>query len=428
MSTTLLHYLYWFLVFFGKAIQLLGLSSSIYKVGLPLIAISLFVDVLIKNKQFGIKIIYPYFGNVLAFIIIAFLSKIISNMSSFSFIYFLIYTLLSYLYFLVVINDNNQERLKKISKFIIYMFLIQILGVIIKLFIIGPSEAKGFGTLAMGSNSTTIPMFATVILFSLYIFNSQKKYLFLILMFVLFGISGGKRAIVLFIPLIIVIVFLLKISLSKLKITIKNIKNVVFVIFLCIVIFYILARVTPSLNPEKKLWGRFDLKYTITYIDKYSFDKRKGHSEISRIEGLVHFTKYVLNKDTSHFLLGDGAGKLVQSKYRQRSGQMLDEYGVRYGGRMGFIWLLLQVGFLGVLIYLFLIFRMYLFVRKNYRPHPLYLAFLVLTFVFLIDTFIYSNTFLINEFLKGVYFFIFGLIYQDVRNKRTLLKKINLLL
>ena len=143
-----------------------------------------------------------------------------------------------------------------------------------------------------------------------------------------------------------------------------------------------------------------------------------------RREGLVYFSSMFLNNGPIKFFFGDGPGKLVESRFSIETGAMRKVYGIRYGGRMGFVWLLTQVGYGGALIYLYFFVSSFFCVKRNFKAHPLYLGFLVLILVFFLDTIVYSSTFIICEYAKGLIFFIFALLYKDIKSKGLFLKKI----
>ena len=412
----LIHKLYWLLVFTNAIVVLLGLPTAVYKVGTPLFVLLMLFMVMNKNKTLNKKIKFPYLKEAGFFLMISFFSKIYNGMDTISYLYFLVFTLLSYLYFIVIVNDADVSKNKKILKFITVLFFIQLPAALIKYLVLGQSEKGGIGTLSLegGSISTVLPMFAVAVLFSYYLFNKKKSYLIYIFLFTIFAVIGGKRAIIIFFPVIIFLASFLFIFLMKKQINYrKNIRILLSVSAIAFLIIYIGVRLNPTLNPDKELFGSFDLNYVVNYVDSYTTQDKVAHFQMRRKAGLIYFSKYVWNNGIFHALFGEGPGKLVQSRFNERSGKMMDEFGVRYGGRMGYIWLLLQVGYLGAFVYLSLFIKMFIFVWKRFRPHPLYLAFLCLTAVFFIDSVIYSSIFLRFEYVKGVYFFIFALIYLD---------------
>jgi hypothetical protein len=416
MVKTSLHYIYWFLIFFNGIFQLLGFPSAIYKIGVPFILMVLIGIQMIESWS---NLKTPFVNWIIGFTIVSFASTIINDLDLFSLLYFLIYTLLSYLYFLVIINEKSIFLIKKVVTFIKLLILIQIPAALLKFIMIGQSEHGITGTLTIqgGSVSTIFPLFIIVILFSIFLFNPKAKYLYLIGAFILFAIIGDKRAILLFFPLFFIIGSYMYVKFSSLELFTRLYNKLLVVALLGIVAFIFVAKTNRTLNPEHSQWGSVDLVHISNYIKSYTSGNPEDISQLRRKDGLLYFINHMRNENPQTAILGDGAGKLIQSQYNSRSGLMLDEYGVRYGGRMGFVWLLTQVGFLGVAIYLLFYCNLFAYVWKFYIHHPIYLAFLLLTFVFFLDTAIYSYVFLRFEFVKGLYFVILALIFLDQKFK-----------
>jgi hypothetical protein len=413
-----LHYLYWILIFMTGIFQLLGINSGIYKIGIPLVSGVLFIYTFMYN---GNQLKYPFVWWFVGFIGIAGISSFINRIDTFSLLYFLVYTNLSYLYFIVLINENNILVISKVISFIKLLVFIQIPAILVKFILIGQSEQGGIGTLSInaGSVSAIFPLFIITILFSLYLFENKRKYLIYILCFCILGVIGSKRAILIFIPLVLIICGFLFVKLERGVYSGKFSSKILVACLMGAGIFYFTAKTNKTLNPEQSNWGSFDLNYITNYVGNYTSSGANDKSEMRRKDGLIYFINYMLEADSQKMLLGDGAGKLIESQYNTRTGSMKDEYGVRYGGRMAFIWLLLQVGILGTIVFLLFYLRLFSLVLKKYRSNPIDLSFLVLTIVFFIDAISYSDVFLRYEYLKGLYFVLLGLILLDHKYNTT---------
>lgn len=412
MIRTVFHYTYWILIFLTGIFQLFGLSSGIYKLGIPLVSAGLFAYSFFTK---GNQLKFPFLAWVFGFGIVAVVSSYLNQVDSFSLAYFLIYTLLSYAYFIVLINEDSNLLISRVVSFIKLLILLQVPAIIVKYLLIGQSEHGGIGTLSVnaGSVSTIFPIFIIAILFSIYLYKRKLKYLVLIACFSLIGIVGDKRAIILFIPLVLLICGVLFIKLEK-RYFMKGLTNkLILLVGLCIAIFYFTARTNKTLNPENSNWGSFNVPYIVSYIERYTSSESNNKYQMKRKGALIYFINYTLEAPPNKMIFGDGAGKLIESKFNSQDGSMSSEYGVRYGGRMGFVWLLLQVGLLGTILYLCFFMRLFAYVKNRHESNPIYLSFLVLTIVFFIDTIMYSNVFLRYEYLKGLYFVILGLILLD---------------
>lgn len=413
-----LHYLYWSVIFLNGVFQILDFPSYLYKVSFPLICSLLFLIQLAKKKE---KLRLPFIKWFIGIITIALISVLINRIDMFSFIYFLVYIIFSYLYFIIIINESNNHRIKKIRNYVIFLILLQIPVSIIKYLIIGQTESGAIGTMATeaGSLSTMFPLFIISFLTPLFLIRKKILYLILILFFIAFGIIGHKRVLVYFVPLLFIIAYFITYYIINRKLSKRHIRNLFIIILISILSFYSIARLDPTLNPDHTIGGRFDLDYLLSYSDEYAFSESNDLKEMSRFEGLLYFSKYLIHKEPITFLFGEGAGKLIKSQYRETEGDMLANYGVRYGGRMGFIWLLLQVGFLGVFLYIGLLIKLNLFLFKKYKligylNNPILIGFIIATIFMLIDIFIYSSVSIKMEVLKGTYFFVAALLYREL--------------
>lgn len=413
-----LHFFYWFFIFNIGVFSLLGLPTYFYKIGIPFFCLSLIFITLIDK---GSEIRLPFFGWVISFILVSIVSMVLNGIMFYTFMQFLFLTLLPYFYFIVIINENNTKRINFITRCIIILVLIQIPVIIIKYMILGQSEKGAIGTLSigMGSISTVFPVTIIAFLISFYLFTNKMKYLILIALYILFGIIGNKRAITFIIPLEFIFGYIMYLIFFIKKVDSGVITKFILILFFGMASIYIMVRTNPTLNKEKKVWGSFDIEYLLNYSDNYSTtDKSMGKIEMRRKDGLIYFAKYSISREYSNFLFGDGAGILVQSNFDRNTGSMEQKYGVRYGGRMGVIWLLLQVGFLGVVIFLGFIMSMnrFLFKRLPIRNNYLLLGFLIATVFMLLDFLSYSIIFVATEIGKGIYFYIFGLLYLQYEN------------
>jgi hypothetical protein len=385
--------------------------------GIPAVGLALFAEQVIRKRSSKFKT--PYIWIVAFFVAFSILSALLNGLSAFALVYFFVYVFLAYLYFLTIINETSNTRVDKVVKFVVLLILFQIPAVFAKYLLLGQSEHGAIGTISVvgGSISTVFPLLIIAFLIALYFYRRQKIFLILILCYILFGLIGAKRAIVFLIPLELLLAYLLFLKQSHRIFKAATIKYFVVVAILALTGFYVMVKTSPSLNPENSNWGSFDLAFLINYTIEYTTDTGGGQRGMRRTEGLVYFTTMILKSNWYRTVLGDGAGNLVQSQYESSSGTMLDKYGVRYGGRMGIIWLLLQVGIVGALLYISLIMMMVTDIQKNVHPvgndlRALKLGFMVATVFMFFDFFFYSTVFLKTEAIKSVYFFAAALLYR----------------
>ena len=94
--------------------------------------------------------------------------------------------------------------------------------------------------------------------------RNWKSWLF-IAGLLLVGIATGKRAVILLFPLLFMV---LSVYVCK-----KKYSNRIWMIVAAApFLFYLGVRLTPTFNPENKVWGSFDLEYMMNYTENYAMD------------------------------------------------------------------------------------------------------------------------------------------------------------
>lgn len=323
-----------------------------------------------------------------------------------------------YFYFLIIVNETDSSVIGKVKQYIISYVLLQIPVGIFRFITEGQHEGNA-GTLTndAGSISAILPAVVCAFLFSHYIFQKKNIYIILIICFILFGLIGEKRALFIFIPAVFLISYLIIFLKGKFHVNYSSIRMLSTIIVLVFLTFYSAIRLNPTLNPDDKIGGKFDIGYLIMYSQKYMSSESKSFSEMRRMDSLIYFKTYMLNQSILTMLFGDGPGKLISSKYADSySNLMLKHYHIRYGGRMGSIWILLQIGYCGLIVYVFMFVNFAKFVWKINNFDSKSLAFILMTIIFFIDIIFYSTVFIRYFFIMGTYMFLFAILY---RNKYT---------
>lgn len=400
-----LHTLYWLLAFFQGVLYLLEFPTSFYKVGMPLIVTILLLEQ-VKNRhgRFIAKGIVIY----LLLVFISIISGLNNDIDFFSIIYFIRDISLHYLYFLILINENDKRIFNRIYKVIVVLFLIQLPAALVKLFVIGVAE-KVIGTISplSGSLSTIIPAFVSIILLVTWFDKRKNIYIILIIFYLGFGLIGGKRAVIFILPIFLFIAYIFYLYLSEPGKKVSLLSKMLPLSLLVLIIFYVTARINPTLNPGNKVWGSFDFNYVINYTEDYSTtEKVRTRGDVPRIEAWAYFLALQSNKGIIPLLLGDGAGKLIISSYNENAGEnpMVEYYNVFYGGRMGAMWLFLQIGLIGVFLYFALFFKIIRYTLKNNSSPGEKTVIYSVILLFFFDGFYYSKTFIYYQALIGVFF------------------------
>ncbi|MFY0631400.1 MAG: hypothetical protein JXR05_13525 [Flavobacteriaceae bacterium] len=417
-----LHFILWTLVFLQGLIQTLQLPTFLYKVGIPAAVISLFI---ITNKKRKNQM--PYFKYVLLILLISLLSFLINEIPLFNFIYFIMYLTLPYFYFIIILNERSDKLVKKIKSIVVIYILLQIPIGIINFILFGQYEGNA-GTLTnnAGSVSAIFPAIISAYAFALFVMQRKIKYILVILGFFLFGLIGEKRAVTIFIPIVIFLVYLIPRIKQRKLFTAKTVSTFITIIILSGLAFYGAVRLNPTLNREGKIGGSFDYQFFVDYTKSYNeIGKHDDFSEMQRVEGFLYFNNYMLEAPTFVMLFGEGAGKLISSRYSKNTNAnlMLEFYNVRYGGRMGFVWVLMQIGYLGVIVYLSMFVSFYKRVWRLKRFGANEIAFLVMSIILFLDTLFYSKVFIRYFYIIGVYMFLFALVIRNVNNKKQFLKR-----
>lgn len=340
------------LLFSQGSLDLLGLNQTLvrYLFELPL-AIYFILDI-IKN---GFRKT-PGSGYVLLFLLASIPSAIYT--SGMMYILFIQEFLLVWITFYCFYNaDWSDENCDSINQLFIWLCVSQFFAAILKFLIIGICEPY-IGTMASHSGGLTTLFSLTGFCICEIMYFSVKKrtWIWGCIGFILFGLIGEKRALVFMIPAFFFISFLIYSLLTR-QFGTAFLKKIVSGVILIPLLFYVMVRINPSFNPDRKIWGDFDLGYTLNYAEKYnSGTLRMDDDNVGRSEALTVFHKHIFNDNLYNVLFGYGAGILVQSAFNHEvSGSVqtysLNRWGIGYGISIGYITLLAQVGFVGTILY-----------------------------------------------------------------------------
>ncbi len=171
------------------------------------------------------------------------------------------------LYFLLKDVVFRQRKVRQYFQLFYFIFLVQIIMSIVKLLLFQGRQIEGLvGTMSIqgGAMGTTIPIIGFIVLW-FYKQGKLTRYDWLYVAgLLLIGYTTGKRAVWFILPCVIM-AFLVYVQGIRLN------KYIVLGIFAIPIVFYFGARLTPTLNPEHKVWGSFDLEYMFDYAETYQF-------------------------------------------------------------------------------------------------------------------------------------------------------------
>lgn len=408
-----IHLIIWSIFFFAGISEIIGLPVRM----LNLMALGL-VTVLFLESFRRKKIKFPLLWIMVALMGVTWVSGPLLNgidpVSAFFFFRQLI--LLQFLYLFAIANEPDDSIIQFVRKVIIILFLIQPIAAIIKLGTIGPMESY-IGTMSMreGSLTTLAVMVPFAYLFGTYLYQQKRRYLILMLLFVIFGLAGEKRAIFVFLPPVLLSMFLFQMYVRKVK-AISILKSGFMLAVLGMSLVYTIVRMNPTLNPDGKVGGEFDIAFTVDYVERYA-NRGTNLNDMSRTQAIQYLSGYLLSQDPLILLFGEGAGKLSEATLDSNKSPIHYYYGIRYGGRMGIAWVFLQIGLVGLILYLYLFIKMLRFVIRYSQDPMTKVIFFGIWISVMLDMMIYSMASIRYFVISGVLFCMFGMIYRQKYRK-----------
>lgn len=361
--------------FIKGSLALLGVIDSNYNILIQDILLCLLFIITIGKKNN--KSIFINSGILVLFIIFSFLTSIFNR--------FDIFTLLMYfrktLYFMIVFytfynyNFTDYES-NLVKKYLIALFLCQTVVSFIKFAFVGITEFY-IGTMSIegGSLTTFFAMMGLGYTFVYYLKTKGKIFILLIFIFILFSIIGDKRATIFFTIIVFLLVFYYYqyIVYNKSIFSSRSFRRIPVIAVLAIFLFYITVRLLPALNPEYKIGGSFSLKHIVSFTLSTTSNRSTDFAtNYGRADAPA--AVFELLSNSSKLGYGFGAGDLIISKYNNPSGLRLEDYiGVKYdigyGARTGLLWMGLQVGLIGVLLYMSFYLKLFNMVIKKTRAY-----------------------------------------------------------
>lgn len=322
--------------------QLINSSILRYIFELPIIILYF-----LSNKTYGYagrRLIFP-------FIMVSIISCL--HTSATMLVLFLLYFLEVFMLLIYFRNNYKGEDGEILNKLFWMLACSQIFAAVIKYFMVGVTEPY-IGSMSSheGGITTVFSLLMYCCSLEMYLCTKKRKYLFAVIGFVLFGIVGAKRALAFFFPAFYFAVLLMH-SLCTHSIS-KNIKGIIYGVICMPALFVLLCILNPSFNPEEKVGGSFDLKYVMEYSHKYNNGDFGGDDEAGRANATAIIHTNILNDNLFHQMFGYGSGLMIASSFNPQvmdSQASMQRFGVGYSIGIGYLNLLVQVGFLGVFFY-----------------------------------------------------------------------------
>lgn len=204
------------------------------------------------------------------------------------------------LFFLLQDAIYKRQQGQMLSRLFYQIFLVQILISVLKFILFDGRQIEslvGTMTIIGGAQGTTIPILGFIVLWFYRKGKMSWKDWMFIAGLLLVGFTTGKRAVWFILPFVIA-AFMIYVQGIRLN------KYIVLGIVVIPVVFYFGARLTPTLNPEHKVWGSFDWEYMFDYAETYQFGE----------EGLSV-------SNNKNVLLSSVGGRLVENATRTAAGR-----------------------------------------------------------------------------------------------------------
>lgn len=297
------------------------------------------------------------------------------------------------------------EELNKLFKELIF---VQIFLNIVKLYYIKEPYEGLVGSLtgiAGGAAGTSFPLLGLlwIAINTKMLIKNKQNWIILGLLFI--GFMTGKRAIWLLFPILFV---LLGLYVYRRKYG----KKIIYTIFLVPLFIYIGLRLIPTLNPENKIWGRFDIKYAYNYGLEYSMGRKSRSDNISKGAGRVGAVALVadqlknLNSYSKNTFFGYGNEYMIyadsEDYYNKNYYHGID----RRGSITGIIGMYFTIGIIGVILFLMYILSV-VFLVENKRLRYIILLLVLFDFIFYVGTILTMQSMFV--------FLIFQIIYANYK-------------
>ena len=400
-------------------LDLLGIDS--YMVRLLIDCLLLLVIVCNFFRKISWIYITIVFYILLALIIVSFLLSEVSAFSLFLFIRTFIIPIL----FLLSIKNINKINISKIDRLLNILFIEQIIASIIKLIVHGRGEDYiGAMSIYAGELATVFPLLAISFYFTKYLYSNNLKYLLITPFFLIISYSSLKFGTIIYLPIIFIFNYLIWFwnqNISR-KYLINFIKQIFSYGCILLLLFYVLVRLNPRANPERKVGGTFDINYLYNFSNDYTnkFKLVEGNLQTGRLAAFKIYFQDLTKKPLKFILLGNGPGSIQKtSLIKTNYDNFKANYG--YGSKLGIIWLTEQIGLLG--LFAFSLFQILIYVKiarysNSENFYSIYSKVVIL--IFFIDFFTYSSSFILSLTLSTYFYLI---IIMSLYNKKETIAK-----
>lgn len=402
------------LAYFLGALEIVGISKTINKATVQFLIFILFIFALIKILI--VKKFYIYSGLAVGLIGLIVTITISYLINDYDFKYLLLFVkelIFPFLFIVALINIKLPKLyIKKLFTLLIVLAIVQVLATVIKLFTFGFAE-KYIGTMSVmeGSVATIFPLLVISFVWTKFLYDNKYVYLLYLIPFLMIGLVSRKLGIIPYAVIIIIILNVLQFS-QRVLLKKRLYVRMILIVIISIILVYSFGRLNDRISDNNTIGGKFNITKVIDFTLKYITHEKTGLGGWNRLSApVVVFNK--LNSGTiSNLLFGFGPGHLVLSRHNHYEKPLSDIYNIGYGGRTGFIWILLQIGLIGVISLTFIHISFLLVLLKNKKNKlesknkVMILTSIGFIIIFFIDFFTYSQVILVELPIYVTYYFI----------------------
>ena len=407
-----------FLMFFGNWLEDLKFVPAQFNWLTEILVFFLFMKAISAKVLAKEKIDFKYGSSILLCLLIVVISFLFHALPLVIVALFLRLLFRYYLLFLAMANLPLEERqVKYVLNLLAFLALIQIPTAVGKFIVYGQGEFA-IGTYATygGGVSAVLPLITISFLMGYYFFYASSGfYLLAAAAFVGFGLIGGKRSILVFVP--VVIIFLGYFIRTRLK---NALKYALVGLLFILATGYFSLRLLPTLNPEfkeRQVEGKTGLSFVKDFIIEYNMASDSGVTS-GRISTSINVFNFIKEDGLVSLMFGLGPGWFIETRFGDVASSMQSgrDLSANYGV-VGFSWLALQIGYLGALAYLYLFYRILksalLFHRMETDPYWKSFGFGMLgfSFVMLLISLTYWAVFM-DDLIPGVFFMLAAFFIQ----------------
>lgn len=277
----------------------------------------------------------------------------------------------------------KREYIKNVLLNILY---VQIAVSAFKILLMGFKFEGLVGTMSFGGGgpAVVIPIMAMIFYWLIRNGRFRKKDWIMTVLILIIAVASGKRQPIIIFPAILFVLFIFVSRSVRLVGLFKY-------LLIALVVFYVGVRMTPTITPEKKVGGSFDISFVSNYIKSYYFGKDQARSfdskGIGRGAGLFLYFKpeRLTLESNKEILFGKGVYEVAISKYGRFTAGGRSDYGIKHEGLIGEAGALIYtLGYMGLLLMLVFVTAI-IFSMKNKK-----LAWIIF-FYFLWDILLYYN-------------------------------------